>query len=419
MTTLRFLPCLDSPERADRCRADLDVARNVARQLGESTVHLSEQGFFETAAGRRVDIADAVARAQAATVSIRPDDPLPAAPGVVQGETTVQVTNETTLVAGHRLVRAGSRPLALNFANGIQPGGGFLNGARAQEEVLCRSSALYMALRGDPMYDAHMKRAEPDSTAWSILSPDVPVFRTDDGTALDEPWLLSFITCAAPVAYRVGPSHSAELLAERIRRVLEIGAAYGYTDLVLGAWGCGAFGNDPRRTAQDFRAALEGPYAGQFDQVVFAIADWSQERRYLGPFRDVMTSTAGADSTPRDPSRPDERPSIDLSRLSHGLLGDTWVKLLENHQQNFALIVPSDPGCRLVFFSDHLGVFDELALPDSKQAESALRRNGFVPTEHGTYDGLFGDITDYFSGSEFHARPHPNGRIYSSGRYWV
>ncbi|MGE3843072.1 MAG: TIGR02452 family protein, partial [Vicinamibacterales bacterium] len=58
------------------------------------------------------------------------------------------------------------------------------------------------------------------------------------------------------------------------------------------AWGCGAFGNDPERTAADFRDALASEYAGAFDEVVFAITDWSTERRFLGPFRDVMTKGA-------------------------------------------------------------------------------------------------------------------------------
>jgi uncharacterized protein (TIGR02452 family) len=63
---------------------------------------------------------------------------------------------------------------------------------------------------------------------------------------------------------------------------------YRNETLVLGAWGCGAFGNDPLRTARDFRSALEGAYAGGFREVVFAITDWSDERRFLGPFRDVF-----------------------------------------------------------------------------------------------------------------------------------
>jgi Uncharacterized protein conserved in bacteria (DUF2263) len=59
---------------------------------------------------------------------------------------TWPMTNETTFGAARRLIADGRKPLALNFANGIQPGGGFLGGARAQEEVLCRSSALYRTL---------------------------------------------------------------------------------------------------------------------------------------------------------------------------------------------------------------------------------------------------------------------------------
>ena len=186
------------------------------------------------------------------------------------------------------MVDAGFRPLALNFANGIQPGGGFLGGARAQEEVLCRSSALYHTLTGDPMYRHHGGRSLPDSTEWAIVSPDVPVFRTDAGEALDLPWLLSFITCAAPVARSVGQPAAGDFLEQRIRRVLAIASAHGYESLVLGAWGCGAFGNDPVRTAQDFRQALETDFAGHFSDIVFAVTDWSPERKTLGPFRDAF-----------------------------------------------------------------------------------------------------------------------------------
>jgi uncharacterized protein (TIGR02452 family) len=186
------------------------------------------------------------------------------------------------------------RPLALNFANGIHPGGGFLSGAKAQEEVLCRSSALYQTLVGDLMYAEHRKRPLPDSTDWAIYSPDVPVFRMDDGTELPHPWLLSFITCAAPYAPTIGQPQAGDLLQKRIHRVLAIARSYGHATLVLGAWGCGAFANDPHRTAMDFRQALENDYSGAFSDIVFAITDWSPGRKFLGPFRDVFAAHANA-----------------------------------------------------------------------------------------------------------------------------
>ncbi|HKE31674.1 MAG TPA: TIGR02452 family protein [Candidatus Angelobacter sp.] len=270
-------------------RRELDIPRDVAAALGRSAVEAGVTGYYFTRAGEKVDLARLINTACSAKRSIPPDAPLPNHDRSPFPETRLQVTNETTLGASLRLVDSGLRPLALNFANGIHPGGGFLNGARAQEEVLCRSSALYQTLVNDRMYEEHRKRPRPDSTDWAIYSPDVPVFRKDDGTALDQPWLLSFITCAAPYAPTIGQPKSGDLLQKRIHRVLSIAKAFGYLALVLGAWGCGAFGNDTRRAAVDFRQALETEFRGVFSDVVFAITDWSPERRFLGPFRDVFT----------------------------------------------------------------------------------------------------------------------------------
>ncbi|PAY19111.1 TIGR02452 family protein [Rhodopirellula sp. SM50] len=83
-------------------------------------------------------------------------------------------------MAARRFVESGLEPLVLNFANGVQPGGGFLYGARAQEEVLCRSSALFETIVDDPMYEHHWDRERPDSTDWAIRPPGVPVSRDDD-----------------------------------------------------------------------------------------------------------------------------------------------------------------------------------------------------------------------------------------------
>ena len=184
--------------------------------------------------------------------------------------------------------KRGLRPLALNFASGIHPGGGFLSGARAQEEVLCRSSALFQTLVDDPMYEEHRQRRRPDSTDWAIYSRDVPVFRQDNGMALEHPWFLSFITCAAPYPPAIGNGEGRDLLQRRILRVLAIARAYDHAVLVLGAWDCGAFRKDPQTTAEDFRHALENDFSGAFSDIVFAITDWWLERRFLGPFRDVF-----------------------------------------------------------------------------------------------------------------------------------
>jgi uncharacterized protein (TIGR02452 family) len=286
-------PCLDDDERAAACRRALAIPRELAASLGLSAIAISQEGAYRSPSGAMVPIRRALDAAKAAKRSIPPDALVgpPAARHAVMG---LQVANTTTMDAARSFVRVGLRAFALNFANGVNPGGGFLVGARAQEETLCRSSTLYAALDGDPMYDAHRRSpvAREAASDWVILAPGVPFFRTDEGSPLDEPWQMDVLTCAAPIAPRVGEEEAARLLRRRIHRVLAIAAEHGAEALVLGAWGCGAFGNDPARTAEDFRDALLGPYAGAFGEVVFAISDWSPERRFLGPFRDAFGAIA-------------------------------------------------------------------------------------------------------------------------------
>lgn len=287
---IEVLPCLDSDDLAAARKQELDVPRNLAAALGRSATEAARRGYYLNRSGERVDWSELVEAASAAKISIAPDAPLPDYDAAANQNTRVQVANETTLLAAHRLAQNNLKPLALNFANGVNPGGGFLHGSRAQEEVLCRSSALYATIAGDPMYEYHRQRPQPDSTDWAIYSPHVPVFRTDSGEELDEPWLLSFLTCAAPYAPGVGQPQSGDLLRQRMHRVLAIAQAYGHDSLVLGAWGCGAFRNDPQRTAADFRSVLENDFGGAFTEVVFAVTDWSPERKFLGPFRDAFAA---------------------------------------------------------------------------------------------------------------------------------
>jgi uncharacterized protein (TIGR02452 family) len=286
---LRKHPAIDSADLAAARRRELDIPRGRALFLGVSALKAARDGRYLGEDGQPVDWKAAVGRARAAKASLPPDAKLPNPAGPQCSETHVVVANETTLGAARRMSDAGLRPLSLNFANGVEPGGGVLRGARAQEEVLCRSSALLLTLDGDPMYAAHRRGPPYESSDWVILSPDVPVFRRDHGRSLPKPWLTSFVSCAAPYAPRIGQPRSGDLLERRIRRLLGVACAFAFDTLVLGAWGCGAFANDPARTARDFGAALETEFTGAFREVVFAIADWSPDRRFLGPFRDVFS----------------------------------------------------------------------------------------------------------------------------------
>ncbi|WP_328584284.1 TIGR02452 family protein [Streptomyces sp. NBC_00370] len=211
---------------------------------------------------------------------------------------TVEVTDESSLEAAARLTAAAPGPVAvLNFASARNPGGGYLNGAQAQEEALCRASALYATLlRAPEFYAHHREDRSPFYTDRVIHSPGVPVFRDDRGRLLAVPFRAGFLTSPAPnagvIARRV-PDESHRVpaaLASRAERVLETAAESGYRRLVLGAWGCGVFQNDPAQVAGTFRALLtgDGRFAGHFDETVFAVLDRTAARTTLSAFRDVL-----------------------------------------------------------------------------------------------------------------------------------
>jgi len=275
----------------------MQMNRKRASELGRETVAIVEAERYETDAGKPVEIGPVVRRAVEGTETYPPGCEL-TTPDGSNRNTAIEVANETTLVAARRLVDAGYQPAALNFASAKNPGGGFLSGARAQEESLARCSALFACLDGKEMYDFHRARKDPMYTDYAIYSPDVPVIRDDDGTLLDDPYLCSFITCPAVNAKVVldrKPSRCAEIrdaMKTRVAKVLAIASIHGHEALVLGAWGCGVFGNDGREIAELFRAALNGQFAGMFSRVIFAVTDWSPERRFIGPFEKVFGGSA-------------------------------------------------------------------------------------------------------------------------------
>jgi uncharacterized protein (TIGR02452 family) len=278
------------------------VKRSTRIELARQTVEVVERGSYRPAGGRVIDIAESVRACLDATRFSPPEElerirqEVLARPAEALA-TSLEVVNETTLAGIARVLSDGRGPVAaLNFASAKNPGGGFLNGSQAQEESLARSSALHASLlRAWEFYERH--RASP-SMLYSdamILSPGCPVFRDDEGELLEEPQLVTFITSAAPNAGAAGDKRPEELprIPDVVRRrseyVLALAASAGYKQLVLGAWGCGVFRNDPRVVAAAFADHLRrGAWSGRFQRVVFSVLDTSPSQETFRAFQAAL-----------------------------------------------------------------------------------------------------------------------------------
>jgi uncharacterized protein (TIGR02452 family) len=273
-------------------------------QIAKDTVHTLKHGHYRTPSGREIDLAahlmDCVNNTQCydpKTLAAIRD--LVLAQPTEFAETVIEVTNETTLQTSARLVlsQEHSKIGVLNFASAKNPRGGFLTGAQAQEESLARSSGLYPSLLKCPSYyEYHRAQRSGLYSDRMIYSPRCPVFRSDDGTLLEQTYFVDFITSPAPNAgaiHQHEPEMAAKIesvLRERASKFLSLAIHHGCDVLVLGAWGCGVFRNDPAMVAQTFRELLasNGPYWKRFQKVVFAVLDTSQSQRKYQTFFDRL-----------------------------------------------------------------------------------------------------------------------------------
>lgn len=260
--------------------------RSQAAAIAQDTVNILAAGQYTNRAGATVVIKHLLDAAVQGTVTYPPDEPLPKFTPTDR-QTQFETVNDTTLAAARKLVADGFRPVALNFASARHPGGGFLGGARAQEESLCRASGLYACINGNAMYHHHAPMPGGFYTNYAIYSPDVPVIKDDAGELLDAPYLCGFVTSpAVNVGAIRGNEHELvrDEMKARVEKVLAIMAGHGHDAAVLGAWGCGVFKNDPEVIAELFAKALRGKFAGAFAKVVFAVLSSNDE--VLRPFAD-------------------------------------------------------------------------------------------------------------------------------------
>ncbi|NOK62003.1 MAG: TIGR02452 family protein [Chloroflexi bacterium AL-W] len=269
-------------------------------QIAQETVKILEQGQYRTLHRKVVSIEAEQQACVANTAYYEPDtlttirNDVLATPAPFD-ETIFEIANETTLQGAARITATSSpqRIGVLNFASAKNPGGGFLKGASAQEESLARSSGLYQSLlQGRAYYDFHRAQKTCLYSDRMIYSPGCPVFRDDQGNFFDEPYLVDFITSAAPNAGAIQYNEPEsipqipEVFNERVTKMLGL-AAYNKCDtLVLGAWGCGVFANDPLMVAEIFWRHLgpQGAFWGRFERVVFSVLDKAKDQQRYSAF---------------------------------------------------------------------------------------------------------------------------------------
>ena len=187
--------------------------------------------------------------------------------------------------------------LVMNFASATHPGGGYLKGSNAQEECLCRQSSLYTSLsnfQAREMYDFNQNCNSPVYSDYMLLSPKVDVFRSVSLEFLKEPYTTAVMTVPAPnvkgKAAHVPYKEIECVMEDRIRNFLMCAARYGYRRITLGAWGCGAFGHNPKDVAKMFRNVIKGEGLYEFfDYILFAVLDKSKDKANFTAFRDTFS----------------------------------------------------------------------------------------------------------------------------------
>ena len=237
----------------------------------------------------------------------------PALPEKQELPVVIEVTKSTSFTAAsQRYFRHGKEHIAvLNFASSVNPGGGVKSGSSAQEESLCRCSTLYPTLNQhflwEQYYEPGRASRDPLHTDACIWSPGIVICKSDaSGNPRIDPegWAtVDVISCAAPnLREKTGNLHNPEsavpvhlteeeqytLHLKRARHILHIAASKRVSSLILGAFGCGAFANDPRAVAEAYKDALK-EYGQYFRYIEFAVYCRQDEPRNFDAFRETFS----------------------------------------------------------------------------------------------------------------------------------
>ena len=239
------------------------------------------------------DLSASIREAKKNTMVFYEDD-YPAFSEAETKDTVITVSGDRSFQAAMKLRKEypGAKIAVMNFANAFHAGGGVVNGAGAQEECLCRTSTLYPLLYRktlkDSYYKHHHELNTPKATDSLVYTEGVIICKTDTDLPERMPkedWVtVDVITIAAPdlrkkenihfglVNGGVGMSRAEQFgcHVKRAIHMLSCAAAKGAEILVLGAFGCGAFENEPEVVARAYKTAI-GEFPKVFERIEFAV----------------------------------------------------------------------------------------------------------------------------------------------------
>ena len=278
------------------------------KAMAKETMEIMKQGYYEPEGtslpeGRQINIKEAMDQSVRQSILISPAEGerllkawrLEAyEEGRANGsQPETRVENISTVEAVRILAAEGKNDIGvLNFASAKNPGGGFLNGAKAQEESLAVSSTLYPTLIAHEEYyrenRAHRSMMYLD---YGIYSPEVVFFRDETFRLTDTPVAASVLTLPAVNMGQViqkGESveEAKQVMRRRMKLALAIFAEQKAKHLVLGAYGCGVFQNDPKEIAGWWNELLEEGMGQHFASVFHAVLDRSRDGACIKAFQE-------------------------------------------------------------------------------------------------------------------------------------
>lgn len=269
------------------------------KAIARETLDIMDRGYYETN-GKRIDIKKQMENSVKGSFLLTPEQGTELLENYSHKErlhekkTVVTTWNCSTVDAILRLAAEGKNTAVLNFASAKNPGGGFINGAMAQEESLAASGCLYKTqLAHEEYYSKNRACRTMMYTDHAIYSPDVVFFRDGKFHLIEKPVTASVLTLPAVnmgQVIRKGEDtvRAEEVMKRRMKLSLAIFEDQGCQHLILGAYGCGVFRNDPKKIAEWWKELLEGDFAGVFQTVIFAVLDCSSAGSCIGAFQEIF-----------------------------------------------------------------------------------------------------------------------------------